>query len=220
MLVYCTRKIRKVPVNRHNCVKVRSHKNYSKEVLEYKLQEVNWQDVYDCDSVCNAWCIFKCKFLSIVDAIAPLKNVCVKPNTAPWMTGEIMHLISERNLAFRKFKTSKDHSFYDKYVYLRNQVHQKKKVAKSEYINNKINEYKQQPKKLWQILKGLGTTSQSKTKPGNIGLNIDNEICFDKQKVSDKFNIFFTTVSSSLVNKLPPCTGRFGLSYPSVLQFL
>ena len=35
-------------------------------------------------------------------------------------------------------------------------------------------------------------------------------MCFDKLKVAEQFNMFFSTVASSLVNKLPQGTGKFG----------
>ena len=70
-----------------------------------------------------------------------------------------------------------------KFIYLRNQVQYKKKQAKSDFIANNTDEFKQQSKKLWQLLKSLGTHYNSK--PGSIGLNIDNNICFDKSIVSE-----------------------------------
>ena len=65
-------------------------------------------------------------------------------------------------------------------------------------------------KKLWQILKEIGASSKSKTTPKSISLNIENELCFDKQKVAGYFNDYFTSIASLLVEKLPPCSGRFG----------
>ena len=47
LLIYCTRKCKKVPVNDHNGVKLRSLKNYTKEAFEGKLQQVDWQEVGD-----------------------------------------------------------------------------------------------------------------------------------------------------------------------------
>ena len=41
LLIYCTRKCKKVPVNDHNGVKLRSLKNYTKEAFEGKLQQVD-----------------------------------------------------------------------------------------------------------------------------------------------------------------------------------
>ena len=34
--------------------------------------------------------------------------------------------------------------------------------------------------------------------------------CFDKQKVVEHFNDYFTSIALSLVEKLPPCSSRFG----------
>ena len=40
-------------------------------------------------------------------------------------------------------------------------------------------------------------------------------MCFDKVKVAEQFNNFFTTVASSLVNKLPQGTGKLGYVHVS-----
>ena len=69
------------------------------------------------------------------------------------------------------------------------------------------------PRKLWQTLKNLGTSSKSKTNSKNVGLKIDNEICFDKSKVADKCNNFFSTVASSLLKNLPTGSGKYGFDH-------
>ena len=38
-------------------------------------------------------------------------------------------------------------------------------------------------------------------------------MCFDPLKVAEKSNSFFSTIASSLVEKLPNCSGKFGKSY-------
>ena len=45
-----------------------------------------------------------------------------------------------------------------------------------------------------------------------IGLKINGEICIDPLKVVDKFNLFFSTIASSLHEKLPNSV-KFGKSY-------
>jgi len=47
----------------------------------------------------------------------------------------------------------------------------------------------------------------------NIGLKIDDDICFDKLKIAEKFKLFYTTVASKLVKKLPPCIISFDASF-------
>ena len=44
-------------------------------------------------------------------------------------------------------------------------------------------------------------------------MKINDEICFDPLKIAEKFNSFFSTTASSLVEKLPNCSGKFGKIY-------
>ena len=42
-------------------------------------------------------------------------------------------------------------------------------------------------------------------------LNIGHELCTDKQQVADHLNQYFTSVATSLVDKLPTSVGKFGI---------
>jgi len=66
---------------------------------------------------------------------------------------------------------------------------------------------------LWKCLKNLGFPSEKGQTECNIGLKIDDELCFDKCKVAEEFNSFYTTVASKLVEKLPKCQNLFGSSF-------
>ena len=214
-LTYCTRKITKVLYHKHNNVKIRSLKNYNRETFEQRLKDATWSEVYSCESVEGAWLAFKSRFQTIVDSLAPLKEIRIKQSTAPWITAEIIHTRSERDKALRKFKHTNYECWHNMYLHLRNEVQYKTKAAKANYYEAQVEENKNNPTKLWQTLKSLGTSSRSKCNSKNIGLKIDNEMCFDKVKVAEQFNNFFTTVASSLVNKLPQGTGTFGDAHVS-----
>ena len=69
------------------------------------------------------------------------------------------------------------------FVYHRNQVKYKKENAKSQYCVHAVNENQNRQKKRWQILKEIGASLKGKTAPKGISLNVENELCFDKQKV-------------------------------------
>ena len=51
------------------------------------------------------------------------------------------------------------------------------------------------------------------TKPGSIGLMLNDVLTFDKLSVAEHFNYFFTSIAANLVDKLPVGSGRFGWSY-------
>jgi len=197
----------------HNTVKIRSLKGYSKARFVQKLNEVNWQETYECDDVDTAWCSFRSTFMAIIDSVAPSKEIRLKHKTEPWMSSDILDFINKREFFLSKFRKSKNVSDYDRFVWYRNNVNYKKRVAKSEYFENLVSESRNQPKQLWQALKSLGASSKTKSQSKNIGLHIDDTLCFDNSKVANYFNSFFTTIASNLVAKLPTCTGRFGLDF-------
>ena len=84
------------------------------------------------------------------------------------------------------------------------------KRAKSEYFKEKIEENKNNPKKLWQSIKEIGL--KSKSGEAKLCLNIDDVICHDPKTISDSFVSFFTNVASSLVAKLPACRNIYSVS--------
>ena len=73
-------------------------------------------------------------------------------------------------------------------------------------------ENKHDSKSLWKTLKTMGLPSKKTESSKSIGLKINDEIYFDPLKVAEKFNSFFSTIASSLVEKLPSCSGKFGKS--------
>ena len=212
-LIYCTHKLTQTPIHEHKWMKIRSFKNYSKNILETKLGEVDWSMVINKENVEDAWKLFKSTFIKVIDSVAPLKTVRVKQGSEPWVTGEILQCIRDRTKIFRKFKRTKEPSLYSKYVELRNRVQPLKNKAKAEYYIQKVKDNKNKPRNLWQILKSLGTSSKIKNNSSNIGLLINNDICFDKIKVADTFNNFFTNIASNLVDRLPASTGNYGIGH-------
>ena len=62
-------------------------------------------------------------------------------------------------------------------------------------------------------MQDLGCSKKCKTKETNIGLNIDNSICFDKVKVATHFNNFFSDIDRNLVDKFPPIIGKYGYDF-------
>ena len=113
-LIYCTRKLTQTPIHEHKWMKIRSFKNYSKNILETKLGEVDWSMVINKENVEDAWKLFKSTFIKVIDSVAPLKTVRVKQRSEPWVTGEILQCIRDRTKIFRKFKRTKEPSLYSK----------------------------------------------------------------------------------------------------------
>lgn len=117
-----------------------------------------------------------------------------------------------------KFKKHSNAEFYKSFCQYRNKVQREIKIAKSEYLSNKMEENKNNSRKLWQQVKTLGYSQTTKSSP-NIVLDIDGENCYDDKKIANHFNSFFTTVASALVQKLPPCSNLYSVNSETFLNF-
>lgn len=212
--VFCTRKkVKSQPINEHCSIKYRCTKQYSVEVFNQRLSERDWSEVLECNDVDKAWELFKQGFIAVLDEVAPVKETRIKQRSACWMTSEIVDLIRQRNRSFIKFKKSKLPADYNSYTNLRNQVCSKVQQAKSEFYSDSITANVKQPKKLWKILNDMGSTTKSKSKSGNVGIIIENDMCYDKRRIACHFNSFFTTIADSLVSKLPAVSNKYGKTF-------
>ena len=207
--IYCTRKVLKSQIGRsHNVIKIRSLRNYSVEVLLETLSSADWSTVY-CSDVNQSWCNFKTIFLQILDAVAPIKEIRLKNRTEPWMNNEILENIRHRDYLLYTFKKDRSNrNMYKEFCQLRNKIQRDVRMAKAEYFSSKIEENKNDSKKLWQQLKTLGYSNKTKGET-KVVLDTDGEMCFDSNRVANYINEFYTSIASSLVNKLPPAKNIF-----------
>jgi len=191
-IIYCTRKLTKCYFSSHNTVTLRSAKNYNKENFQARLLCVDWTPVILSDNVNNAWVCFKHLLLSVLDSIAPVKQIRIKQRTQTWMDSDILQAISERDKAFYKYKHDKCQDNFETFKSLRNHVQQLVYKAKKDFFTNSIKQNKTDSKALWKTLKSLGLPSKkaSTDSSSNICLKINDNICFEKKLIAENFNSF------------------------------
>ena len=166
-------------------------KQYNSETFKEALNKIDWFKVINEENVDKAWRTFSRLFLEVVDSIAPLKKVRLKQNCEPWFSGDILNLISNRDKAWVKFRKYGNEESYAVYKNLRNKTQLVIRKNKCEYLKNLISESKDS-KSLWKNLGQLGLPSKQKSGSANVGLkNDNNEINFEPDFVTTKFNDFF-----------------------------
>ena len=191
LVIYCTRKVTRAKSGCHKCVKIRSLKKYTKLQFNELLRQCGLDCIYDINNVNEAYEFFKDKFVATLNKLAPIKEVRIKQDTEPWMCSEILDLIKQRDYYLKKFKQTKSSIDLAQHHTLRNQVTQHIRKAKAHFIKDSVEENKGNPKQLWRVMQDLGCSKKCKTKETNIGINIDDSVCFDKSKVATHFNNFF-----------------------------
>ncbi len=108
-MTFCTRKVSKHFIGLHNTVKIRSLKNYDKDIFETNLLNLDWSSVLLSDNVSVAWDAFKTLFLSAINNIAPIKQVRIKQRTEPWITPDILQSIKDRDSCFNIYRKDKNY---------------------------------------------------------------------------------------------------------------
>ena len=94
-----------------------------------------------------AWAFFKDKFLTVLNKIAPYKEIRIKQLSEPWINSEILDLIDQRDSYLSKFSQTKAVEDHKKHLHYRNQVNYKIKKAKTMYFKDNVSENQNRPKK-------------------------------------------------------------------------
>ena len=84
-------------------------KQYSSKALTAALNQMDWSTTLQCTSVEEAWTTFKLSFLTVLDSIAPTRTVRVRARTEPWMRGEILTAIKQRNKTYSGYNKNKNY---------------------------------------------------------------------------------------------------------------
>ena len=210
-LIYCTRKIFRIKSNMHKQIRIRSLKNYTPELLIEELRKIDFPDYSIFSNVNIAYKDIVDKIVSIIDKIAPYKDLRVKNNTQDWFDEEIAEAIRVRDKRLKKFKSTKlhiDENLYREAKYLALKLIKEKK---KQYYKEKLKENIGKPKELWKALKSLGLPSK-KGSISNICLKKDDKINFDDKTNANTFKDFYCNLASDLVEKLPPPSNKFGIT--------
>ena len=104
-LIYCTRKIIYTKSNVHKYIKTRSLKNYSQTLFLDKLKKANFPDYSKFKDINDAYSDFTGKVTSVIDEIAPTKEIRVKNNSQDWFDAEIDKEIKRRDKLLARFKS-------------------------------------------------------------------------------------------------------------------
>ena len=84
---------------------MRSLKYYSEDLYVKKLKEIDFPDYSNFKDINEAYSDFTGKVASVIDEIAPIKEVQVKSNSQDWFDAEINEEIERQDKLLAKFKS-------------------------------------------------------------------------------------------------------------------
>ena len=65
------------------------------------LLNAPWEHVLNCHDVNDAWSIWHSTFMRIINHHAPMKSKRIRGNALPWLDGEIIQLMRQRDRAHK-----------------------------------------------------------------------------------------------------------------------
>ncbi|MCP4266595.1 MAG: hypothetical protein GY777_13675, partial [Candidatus Brocadiaceae bacterium] len=215
-IIYMTRKHQNIKIGQHNTINIRSMKNYTKELFIQKLSEVQFPDYSNFENVNIAYTDLFKRFMSVIDKIAPFKQVRLKTNTKPWFDGEILERIRVRDKLRKKYKKSGLQIDFDMFKDAQKLTKQITKVKKCDYFKNQLKDNIAKPSKLWKVLKSIGLPSNANN-AAKVCLKDENDtLRFEPKETCNVFKNFYENLAQSLVDKLPPAPNRFNLETTKV----
>ena len=188
---------------------MRSLKYYSEDLYVKKLKEIDFPDYSNFKDINEAYSDFTGKVASVIDEIAPIKEVRVKSNSQDWFDAEINEEIERQDKLLAKFKKSRSHSDNENYKKSRNKVQRMIKDKKKNFVIRKLNDNIGKPKELWKSLKSLGLPSK-KSSSATICLEKDGILSFDPKTNAEIFKDFYSNLANNLVKKLPTPPKKYG----------
>ena len=207
-IILCTRKHTNLKTGKHNTIRIRSLKNYTKEVFIEKLQEIKFPNYRNFDCVNSAYKHFVDKIMEVIEKLAPIKEIRIKGASKPWFDGEVVERITVRDKLKIKFSKSKLQIDHDNFKNAQKQASQIIKRKKLEYIKNELRDNIAKPSKLWKTLKSIGLPKKGKNE-AKVCLADNNEMFFEPKDVSRIFKNFYENLAQSLVDKLPAAPNKF-----------
>merc|ERR1712015_240778 len=201
-IIFCTRKHQKFKSGQHNSIKIRSMKNYSKELLLEKLNEIEFPEYSTFQNVNEAYSNIITKLMVVIDKIAPIKEIRVKGNSKSWFDGDISERINVRDKLKKKYKKTGLQVDYENFKDTQNQVKKLIKSKKCDFVKSQLKANIAKPSKLWKVLKSQGLSSKDNNN-SKVCLKENGVAYFEPKETSGIFRKFYENLAQTLVDNLP-----------------
>lgn len=131
------------------------------------------------------------------------REKCINPHK-PWLNGELLQIIHERNRYFRLLKVSPTNTYLKfKYSQLSANATQLKKRLRSSFNSAKINNLTNNPKKMWSAINEIISNKTGKSNQIQSMKLGNGTITTEPKRIADECNIFLKDVGFSLYNAIP-----------------
>ena len=185
-------------------IEYRTLDDHAKSKIKNALEEVNWETRLSTLDVNQSFDSFHDYLIETIDRFAPkrVKEInCKKMIRDPWITAGLMVSLNKQRLLYRSQLGCGNNVSTHKYREYRNLLKKIIRRSKQEYIKTKCAQYKQNGKKLWQLInRVIGKTPNKKHVIDS--LRVNGCIYQDSQTITNELCSFFSTVGENYANRI------------------
>lgn len=180
-------------------------KYFYKDIFYEILRDHDWSDLYKETNTESSWKILITFIIKTLDNMCPFKTFRNVPVRADWMTSELFERIAFRDQKFKTARHSKDNKNWEKAKKTKNELNFDCKQAKGDYIKNKLNENKLNPRKFWEVLTPLVNPQKVKIISELSLRDADTNEIIHKENTANSMNKFyFINIGEKLATLIEP----------------
>ena len=181
--------------------------NLNKQAFCESLFVALWDCAFsfdDVDDIVNAWYNI---FNGIIDQYAPLRQKRVKRKHQPdWFNKILEDELKKRDKLLQKAGETKSDIDWSNFKKTKNKVTNLLRKTKQLFFKNKVAENRNDPKKLWRLIRELDGKNACKF---NWQLIDGDKLVTEKQQIAEMFNSYFIEQPKSLLSQLINTTGNY-----------
>ena len=185
-------------------VKTRDFSDQNIEKIKAELSELDWTDILtdlDCNDSFNKFHQILCK---AIDKHAPetqRKISYQKLARDPWITKGIINSLTKQKRLYREQLQNKSDVSTRNYRQYRNLLQSVMRKSRNTYLHNKCREFKQDSRKLWQLVNKLIGKSNNKSDSID-SLRIENILKYDPSSITNGLCDFFSQIGEKYANQI------------------
>ena len=180
----------------------RSYKELNVETLQAMLDEHDWNDIVNMN-VDVGWEIMIDRIKNVIDLLCPVKTFKFSDNKPKRLTNDIILLMRERDRCLRKFTKSRLEQDEISMRKARNLSNLAVKNAKSEYIKEQLETYKNDPKKFWKHIASIIPNKKSIVSQNFNNIHDDNNDIITQENLAEHVNYYFSDIGLKLDELIP-----------------
>ena len=193
---------------KHVPLKVTTRKLNDKKILNIKnhLSHIDWECIEHLNTD-QAYGSFMQEMTNALDIYAPKRVITVSPKNVirdEWMTNGLLKSSKTCNRLYKQqIGLSKDSLKYKNYAEYRNEYNSLKRNAKKSYYSARIEEFRNDSKKLWGLINKAICKSRNRLDLPTKIKNINDLYIYGSKEIANAFCSFFTNVGPDLASSIP-----------------